>query len=94
MTTRVLLFTGDGIQWSNFNKPVNASDSFTMAHIYMMLIIDCILYGLICWYVDAVKPGDYGIPQKWYFPVTVRCSIVYYKDLSAFEIYFPTYYTK
>lgn len=36
----------------------------------MMLIVDTILYLLIALYVEAIFPGDYGIPQVWYFPFT------------------------
>ena len=37
----------------------------------VMLAVDFFLYALIAWYVDAVMPGDYGIPQPLYFPFTV-----------------------
>ena len=74
----MMVYLGDGVQWSNFHEPVNVSDNFTMIHVYTMLLIDCVLYGLICWYVEAVNPGEYGIPKKWYFPVTVRRMRVIY----------------
>jgi hypothetical protein len=32
-----------------------------------MIIVDSILYGMIAWYVDAVFPGEYGVPKPWYF---------------------------
>ncbi len=62
---------GAGLQWSNFYKPVSVDDSFTMGHVFLMLVIDCIIYGLIVWYVDNINPGSYGIPKPWYFPFTV-----------------------
>ena len=37
-----------------------------------MFVVDTVLYLLIAWYVEAVFPGEYGIAQPWYFPVTVR----------------------
>jgi hypothetical protein len=36
-----------------------------------MLFVDAFLYMIIVWYVEAVFPGEFGIPQPWYFPVTV-----------------------
>ena len=40
-----------------------------------MFVVDTVLYLLIAWYVEAVFPGEYGIAQPWYFPVTVRDDI-------------------
>lgn len=36
----------------------------------MMLIIDSVVYLLIALYVEAVFPGEYGVPHPWYFPLT------------------------
>ena len=60
-----------GIQWSNIGSPVNADSSFTMLHVYIIFILDSIIYGVLAWYLDLVLPGDYGIPLPWYFPFTV-----------------------
>lgn len=48
-------------------KPVSIDDNFTLAQVLGMLIVDSILYGLVAWYVEAVFPGEYGVPQPWYF---------------------------
>nr|XP_051684929.1 phospholipid-transporting ATPase ABCA3-like [Oryctolagus cuniculus] len=32
-----------------------------------MLLFDACLYGLVAWYVEAVFPGEYGVPKPWYF---------------------------
>ncbi|XP_048350984.1 phospholipid-transporting ATPase ABCA3 [Sphaerodactylus townsendi] len=58
---------GTGIQWRDLMKPVSVDDNFTLAHVLGMLLLDSILYGLVAWYVEAVFPGEYGIPQPWYF---------------------------
>ncbi len=39
--------------------------------VLVMLVIDSCLYCLIAFYVEAVFPGQYGVPQPWYFPVLV-----------------------
>ena len=61
---------GVGLTWSNLNPSLN-DDTFSMADVFVMLAVDFFLYALIAWYVDAVMPGDYGIPQPLYFPFTV-----------------------
>ncbi|XP_048408491.1 phospholipid-transporting ATPase ABCA3 isoform X2 [Stegostoma tigrinum] len=58
---------GTGIQWSNINMPVNVDDNFTLGQSMAMLIFDSVGYSLVTWYVEAVFPGEYGIPQVWYF---------------------------
>ncbi|XP_032896611.1 ATP-binding cassette sub-family A member 3 [Amblyraja radiata] len=58
---------GTGIQWSNINQSVTVDDNFTIFDVIGMLIFDSLLYGLITWYVEAVFPGEYGIPEVWYF---------------------------
>ncbi|GJQ88078.1 hypothetical protein Trydic_g13091 [Trypoxylus dichotomus] len=62
--------TTEGLGWSNFFTSVSPDDTFTMAHIILMLIIDTFLHLVIALYVEAVFPGDYGVPKVWYFPVT------------------------
>ncbi|XP_075928260.1 phospholipid-transporting ATPase ABCA3 isoform X2 [Petromyzon marinus] len=60
---------GVGIQWRNLGESVSVDDGFTMAHVLFMLMLDAVLYGLVAWYVEAVFPGEYGVPQPWYFCV-------------------------
>ena len=60
-----------GVQWHNLNKPVSVDDNFTFGQVLFMFILDSSLYLLIMWYVEAVFPGNYGIPQKPYFFVLV-----------------------
>lgn len=60
-----------GLQWSNVWKPVTPDDTLTIGHIMIMLIVDSIIYLFVALYVEAVFPGEYGIPQVWYFPFTV-----------------------
>ncbi|XP_037074307.1 ATP-binding cassette sub-family A member 3-like [Pollicipes pollicipes] len=62
--------TGEGMQWSNINIGVSPDDNFKMSHIFAMFVADTVLYLMVAWYVEAVFPGEYGIPQPWYFPFT------------------------
>lgn len=61
-----------GIQWSNIWAPVTPDDDLYMGHIMLMLVLDGVIYFLITLYVEAVFPGQYGVPQPWYFPFTAR----------------------
>jgi ATP-binding cassette subfamily A (ABC1) protein 3 len=60
--------SGVGVQWSNIYDPPTVDDNLTFSMILSMFVIDSILYGLITWYIEAVFPGKYGIPLKFYFP--------------------------
>lgn len=61
-----------GIQWSNLFDPVTVDDDFTMAQVLALLLFDAVLYGLVAWYVEAVFPGEYGVPLPSYFFLLVR----------------------
>ena len=60
---------GTGSQWSNLNQGPSIDDDLTLGLVMVMLAVDSLIYGLIAWYIEAVFPGDYGVPQPWYFPV-------------------------
>ena len=62
---------GAGIQWQDLLSPVNVDDAFCFGHVLGMLLLDSVLYGLVAWYVEAVLPGQFGVPQPWYFFLTV-----------------------
>uniref|UniRef100_A0A7M4E189 ATP binding cassette subfamily A member 3 n=1 Tax=Crocodylus porosus TaxID=8502 RepID=A0A7M4E189_CROPO len=70
LTNSLGCISGSGIQWKDLMKPVSIDDNFTLAQVLGMLIVDSILYGLVAWYVEAVFPGEYGVPQPWYFFLT------------------------
>ena len=67
----VVCVAGAGVQWNNMDQGVSVDDNFALLHVIMMLLVDTVLYAIITWYVEAVRPGEYGIPQPWYFPLTV-----------------------
>lgn len=60
-----------GVQWSNLFKRSDPADPLTMGAIWGMFLADMIIYGFITWYIDAVKPGKYGVAKKWYFLIQV-----------------------
>uniref|UniRef100_A0A671G5F2 ATP binding cassette subfamily A member 3 n=1 Tax=Rhinolophus ferrumequinum TaxID=59479 RepID=A0A671G5F2_RHIFE len=58
---------GTGVQWRDLLSPVNVDDNFTFGQVLGMLLLDSVLYGLVTWYIEAVFPGQFGVPQPWYF---------------------------
>ncbi|XP_022107295.1 ATP-binding cassette sub-family A member 3-like isoform X2 [Acanthaster planci] len=68
--TVMTLFEGKnvGLQWSNIRTSPSLDDPFTMGTVFMMFIVDTVIYFLITWYIEAVFPGSYGIPKPAYFP--------------------------
>uniref|UniRef100_A0A671T8I6 ABC transporter domain-containing protein n=1 Tax=Sinocyclocheilus anshuiensis TaxID=1608454 RepID=A0A671T8I6_9TELE len=65
-------------QWHNLFEPVTVDDDFSLAQVLGLLLLDSVLYGLVAWYMEAVFPGEYGVPRPWYFFILV--SIVYIKE--------------
>uniref|UniRef100_A0A8C1UZ45 ATP binding cassette subfamily A member 3 n=1 Tax=Cyprinus carpio TaxID=7962 RepID=A0A8C1UZ45_CYPCA len=58
---------GQGIQWHNLFEPVTVDDDFSLAQVLGLLLLDSALYALVAWYMEAVFPGEYGVPRPWYF---------------------------
>lgn len=38
-----------------------------MAQVLCLLLFDAVLYGMVAWYMEAVFPGEYGVPLPSYF---------------------------
>ncbi|CAC5414478.1 ABCA1 [Mytilus coruscus] len=57
-----------GVQWSNIGQTPIVDDDYSCLNCIVMMIVDAIIYGLFTWYIEAVFPGQYGIPRKFYFP--------------------------
>uniref|UniRef100_A0A8C2PU12 ATP binding cassette subfamily A member 3 n=1 Tax=Cyprinus carpio TaxID=7962 RepID=A0A8C2PU12_CYPCA len=62
---------GTGIQWHNLFEPVTVDDDFSLAQVLGLLLLDSALYALVAWYMEAVFPGEYGVPRPWYFFILV-----------------------
>eukprot|EP00042_Codosiga_hollandica_P058831 m.893246 g.893246 ORF g.893246 m.893246 type:complete len:1835 (+) comp59976_c0_seq1:204-5708(+) len=58
---------GDGVTPSTLTSAPSDTDDFAMSSVLGMLALDCLLYGILAWYIDAVFPGKYGVPKKPYF---------------------------
>ncbi|XP_029334989.1 ATP-binding cassette sub-family A member 3-like isoform X1 [Mus caroli] len=56
-----------GVKWHNLWTPANLEDNLNFGYMLGMLLFDAFLYSLVTWYVEAVFPGQCGVPQPWYF---------------------------
>ncbi|XP_044061667.1 phospholipid-transporting ATPase ABCA1b isoform X2 [Siniperca chuatsi] len=61
---------GVGIQWKNLVSSPLEEDDFSLRTTIIIMYFDSFLYGVLTWYIEAVFPGQYGIPRPWYFPFT------------------------
>ncbi|XP_025772505.1 ATP-binding cassette sub-family A member 17-like [Puma concolor] len=55
---------GTGLQWKNVG---GFSGEFNFCQVLLMLLLDSVLYGAVAGYVEAVLPGEHGVPKPWYF---------------------------
>ncbi|XP_059504051.1 retinal-specific phospholipid-transporting ATPase ABCA4 isoform X3 [Stegostoma tigrinum] len=60
---------GRGLQWDNIRASPVEGDEYNLLLSIKMMLFDAILYGVLAWYLDAVFPGQHGIPSPWYFPL-------------------------
>ncbi|KAF3835266.1 hypothetical protein F7725_027824 [Dissostichus mawsoni] len=58
---------GVGIQWYNLHSSPVQGDSYSFTTSIVMLYVDAFIYATAAWYIEAVFPGEYGIPRPWYF---------------------------
>ncbi|GLD49893.1 ATP-binding cassette sub-family A member 1-like protein [Lates japonicus] len=58
---------GVGIQWYNLRSSPVEGDSYSFTISITMLYVDAFIYAVAAWYIEAVFPGEYGIPRPWYF---------------------------
>ncbi|KAL8582197.1 hypothetical protein ACOMHN_004116 [Nucella lapillus] len=58
-----------GSQWGNIGDSPVPNDTFSLESCIWMMFLDAALYLVLTWYIEAVFPGQYGMPRKWYFPI-------------------------
>ena len=72
-----LLFSqGEGAQWNNFHKPGAVDDNISLLECMLMLLCDSLIHCIITWYLDNVRPGEFGVPKPFYFPFTVSFMVL------------------
>jgi len=63
---------------------MNEDTAFSMADVYIMLSVNIGVHSFLFWYMDALLPGDFGMPKPVYFPFTVS---------SPFQLFRAVYYS-
>ncbi|XP_053679318.1 phospholipid-transporting ATPase ABCA3-like [Anopheles nili] len=63
--------TTHGVQWSTLFHDSEVDD-INLGQMLLMLLGDAVIYMLIALYIEQVFPGDFGLAQPWYFPVSKR----------------------
>ncbi|XP_029356365.1 ATP-binding cassette sub-family A member 1 [Echeneis naucrates] len=58
---------GVGIQWYNLHSSPVEGDGYSFTTSIIMLYVDAFIYATAAWYIEAVFPGEFGIPRPWYF---------------------------
>ncbi|KAJ8277432.1 hypothetical protein GJAV_G00075090 [Gymnothorax javanicus] len=58
---------GVGIQWYNLVSSPMEGDLYNFRTSITLLYVDAVIYGVAAWYIEAVFPGEFGIPRPWYF---------------------------
>ena len=48
-TISLLEIRGEGVQWDNFSQDISLDDDFHLGYVFLMLILDSIVYMLIAW---------------------------------------------
>lgn len=71
--------SGEGLQWHNLGSGSSPDDNFTILWAVAMMVINGIIHLLLALYIEAVWPGEYGIPlpynfflKKWYWKGSPR----------------------
>ncbi|XP_056019725.1 uncharacterized protein LOC125668687 isoform X2 [Ostrea edulis] len=59
-----------GVNWNNIDVSPIEGDRMNFHWCVLMMVIDGVIYLLIGWYIRGVKPGKYGVPEPWYFPLS------------------------
>jgi len=58
---------GYGINFSNITNGTSIQDSFSMAHVMVILFLNNFLHMFLIYYFDNLFPGDHGIAKPWHF---------------------------
>lgn len=63
---------GVGVQWNNLFSPVSPDNDLTLGYVMVILLVASAIQMLIALYVEKIKPGEFGVPEPFYFPFTAK----------------------
>ncbi|CAH0387824.1 unnamed protein product [Bemisia tabaci] len=56
-----------GACWSDFFTKPAGSDSLPLSRVFGCFLGQCLVFSILAWYLDALRPGPYGIPKGYLF---------------------------
>ncbi|XP_040069715.3 ATP-binding cassette sub-family A member 2-like [Ixodes scapularis] len=72
-------YTGGGsANWELITKNVLEMDNVSILEIWSVMAATCVTIALFLWYFTKIFPWTAGIPQPFYFPVTLKRSFLLY----------------
>lgn len=62
-----------GVQWSNIGESPYASENqLNLISVCFILLFDAFVYMMLTLYIEQIAPGEFGIPQPWYFVISPK----------------------
>ena len=58
---------GEGAAWSTLFTQSVPDDPITMGVLWILMLVNIGIFSFLTWYMDKVKPGTFGVAEKWYF---------------------------
>ena len=65
----------EGLQWSNFNAYMVSKNDMTILNCLLTQLFFTLVYAIMTFYVELIRPGLWGVSKPWYFPA------IYFFDL-------------
>ena len=65
------IVTDRGMTWANMASPVSDDDDLTFLQLLFTMTATCGVCAVVTWYVEHVNPGDFGVAQPLWFPLSV-----------------------
>jgi ATP-binding cassette subfamily A (ABC1) protein 3 len=63
--------TGDGLTMETFGvRYITKDNDFSVMELMFLMIQQTITYMIITWYIEKIRPGEFGVAEHWAFPVT------------------------
>ena len=92
--------TGNGLSIADLDLPLNgAEDELSLGLVWLMFWVDTLVFAVVLWFMDKVKPGPYGTAAPVFFMFMVsngwRTTSMYLEVRSLhLSIFQPSYWCK
>lgn len=65
----------EGLQFKNYFSPVSLDDDLSIGLISAMMLLSAFVHMVLALYVEKIRPGEFGVPRVWYFPIEglIKC---------------------